>query len=199
MHKGTRGVQVILVRVAGVVAGMSANVAEYDAQAWSSGSAGDDYPANVARQTNLNPYEASNTPWPSLTTTLDHTAMKLAILALAASANAFTSPSSAARPAATSLKAATATLPATVKPGVVTGDALMDLLAYAKERGFAIPAVNAVSSCGINACLEAAAKFDAGVLMSRDFDLIARGPQIRAKGYGLDARARITPTQSILR
>jgi fructose-bisphosphate aldolase class II len=86
--------------------------------------------------------------------------MKLAILALAASANAFTSPSSAARPAATSLKAATATLPATVKPGVVTGDALMDLLAYAKERGFAIPAVNAVSSCGINACLEAAAKFE---------------------------------------
>ncbi|EGB12855.1 hypothetical protein AURANDRAFT_59795 [Aureococcus anophagefferens] len=85
--------------------------------------------------------------------------MKLAILALAASANAFTSPSSAARPAATSLKAATATLPATVKPGVVTGDALMDLLAYAKERGFAIPAVNAVSSCGINACLEAAAKY----------------------------------------
>ena len=83
--------------------------------------------------------------------------VKLSILALCASANAFTSPSSAARPA-TSLKAATATLPATVKPGVVTGDALMDLLAYAKERGFAIPAVNAVSSCGINACLEAAAK-----------------------------------------
>jgi len=50
-------------------------------------------------------------------------------------------------------------LPATVKPGVVTGKALMDLLAYAKETGFAIPAVNAVSSCGINACLEAAAKF----------------------------------------
>ena len=57
------------------------------------------------------------------------------------------------------LKASTATLPATVKPGVVTGEALMDLLAYAKERGFAIPAVNAVSSSGINACLEAAAKY----------------------------------------
>ena len=55
-------------------------------------------------------------------------------------------------------------LPASVKPGVVTGDALMDLLAYAKERGFAIPAVNAVSSCGINACLEAAAKRVARVL-----------------------------------
>lgn len=50
-------------------------------------------------------------------------------------------------------------LPATVKPGVVTGKALMDLLSYAKEKGFAIPAVNAVSSCGINACMEAAMKF----------------------------------------
>ena len=50
-------------------------------------------------------------------------------------------------------------MPASVKPGVVTGQALMDLLQYAKETGFAIPAVNAVSSCGINACLEAAAKF----------------------------------------
>ena len=125
--------------------------------------------------------------------------MRATILSLALGAcTGFTGPSSAARPNM-ALKASTATLPATVKPGVVTGEALMDLLAYAKERGFAIPAVNAVSSCGINACLEAAAKFDAGVLMSRDFDLIARGPQIRAKGYGLDARARITPTQSILR
>jgi len=59
----------------------------------------------------------------------------------------------------TATNAATLTLPATVKPGVVTGDALVDLLAYAKDKGFAIPAVNAVSSCGINACLEAAAKF----------------------------------------
>merc|ERR1740123_1366644 len=48
---------------------------------------------------------------------------------------------------------------ATVKPGVVTGEALVDLLSYAKEKGFAIPAVNAVSSCGINACMEAAAKY----------------------------------------
>jgi len=32
-------------------------------------------------------------------------------------------------------------------------------LRYAKETGFAIPAVNCVSSCGINACLEAAAKY----------------------------------------
>ena len=56
------------------------------------------------------------------------------------------------------MRAATVSLPTSVKPGVVTGEALMDLLSYAKERGFAIPAVNAVSSCGINACMEAAAK-----------------------------------------
>ena len=35
-------------------------------------------------------------------------------------------------------------LPASVKPGVVTGKALVDLLDYAKERGFAMPGVNIV-------------------------------------------------------
>merc|ERR1719230_264075 len=49
-------------------------------------------------------------------------------------------------------------LPASVKPGVVTGDALMDLLAHAKENQYAIPAVNVVTSCSINGCLEAAKK-----------------------------------------
>ena len=47
-------------------------------------------------------------------------------------------------------------LPATVKPGVVTGTALVDLLSHAKENGYAIPAVNVVSSCSISGCLEAA-------------------------------------------
>jgi len=42
--------------------------------------------------------------------------------------------------------------------GVVTGQALLDLLGHAKENGYAIPAVNVVSSCSINGCLEAAAK-----------------------------------------
>merc|ERR1719298_84539 len=50
-------------------------------------------------------------------------------------------------------------LPASVKPGVVTGEALWDLLDHAKENGYAIPAVNVVSSCSINGCLEAAAKY----------------------------------------
>merc|ERR1719454_989812 len=91
--------------------------------------------------------------------------MRATILSLALGAcTGFTGPSSAARPNM-ALKASTATLPATVKPGVVTGEALMDLLAYAKERGFAIPAVNAVSSCGINACLEAAAKYGGPIIV----------------------------------
>jgi len=50
-------------------------------------------------------------------------------------------------------------LPASVKPGVVTGDALWDLLEHAKENKYAIPAVNVVSSCSISACLEAAKKY----------------------------------------
>jgi len=49
-------------------------------------------------------------------------------------------------------------LPASVKPGVVTGQALVDLLAHAKENEYAIPAVNVVTSCSINGCLEAAKK-----------------------------------------
>jgi len=49
-------------------------------------------------------------------------------------------------------------LPATVKPGVVTGQALVDLLQHAKDNGYAIPAVNVVTSCSISACLEAASK-----------------------------------------
>merc|ERR1719253_1485782 len=48
-------------------------------------------------------------------------------------------------------------LPASVaKGGVVTGEALWDLLNHAKENCYAIPAVNVVSSCSISSCLEAA-------------------------------------------
>ena len=85
--------------------------------------------------------------------------MQSVVVALALStASALVAPS---RPAARAapLEAATISLPTSVKPGVVTGEALVDLLSYAKEKGFAIPAVNAVSSCGINACMEAAAKY----------------------------------------
>jgi fructose-bisphosphate aldolase class II len=47
-----------------------------------------------------------------------------------------------AAPAATKFTS----LPATVKPGVVTGKALNDLLQYAQDKGFAIPGVNIVGT-----------------------------------------------------
>ena len=93
-------------------------------------------------------------------------------------------------------------LPASVKPGVVTGQALVDLLDYAKARrpnqpthhttphalfchlsacchqqqaeGFAIPAVNCISSSSINACLEAARKNDAPIMIQVRTHTLAR-------------------------
>eukprot|EP00980_Cylindrotheca_fusiformis_P013266 scaffold3373_cov137-Cylindrotheca_fusiformis.AAC.26 len=56
-------------------------------------------------------------------------------------------------------------LPPSVHPGVLSGQAMMDLLNHAKENGYAIPAVNCVSSSGINACLEAARANDAPIIV----------------------------------
>lgn len=72
-------------------------------------------------------------------------------------------------------------LPASVKPGVVTGQALVDLLNYAQDKKFAIPAVNCVTSSSVNACLEAAAKAQAPVIIQ----FSAGGGQFYA-GKGLD-------------
>jgi len=49
-------------------------------------------------------------------------------------------------------------MPCPVKPGVLTGDDVLALFKWAKDSGFAIPAINCVSSSSVNACLEAAAK-----------------------------------------
>merc|ERR1719240_401423 len=57
-------------------------------------------------------------------------------------------------------------MPASVKPGVVTGKALVDLLDYAKEKGFAIPGVNIVGTSSINACMEAAAKAGGPIMVT---------------------------------
>ncbi|EEC44953.1 fructose-1,6-bisphosphate aldolase [Phaeodactylum tricornutum CCAP 1055/1] len=56
-------------------------------------------------------------------------------------------------------------LPESIHPGVLSGQAQMDLLNHAKEHGYAIPAVNCVSNSGINACLEAARKNDAPIII----------------------------------
>jgi len=67
---------------------------------------------------------------------------------------------SPARAGTVAMQAKTITpLPASCQAGgVVTGQALLDLLDHAKTNGYAIPAVNVVSSCSISGCLEAAAK-----------------------------------------
>ena len=83
----------------------------------------------------------------------------LSLFSASPSLNVGIAPVTAPR-AATSMAEARAVkatpLPASVKPGVVTGQALWDLLEHAKENKYAIPAVNVVSSCSIASCLEAA-------------------------------------------
>ncbi|GKZ01326.1 hypothetical protein MPSEU_001083600 [Mayamaea pseudoterrestris] len=56
-------------------------------------------------------------------------------------------------------------MPDSVHPGVLSGQAVVDLLEDAKKKGYAIPAVNCVSSSGINACLEAARRNDAPIII----------------------------------
>jgi len=57
-------------------------------------------------------------------------------------------------------------LPASVKPGVVTGKALVDLLQHAQKEKFAIPGVNLVGTNSINACMEAAAKYGGPIMVT---------------------------------
>ncbi|NBU82949.1 MAG: class II fructose-bisphosphate aldolase, partial [Flavobacteriaceae bacterium] len=45
-----------------------------------------------------------------------------------------------------------------IKPGVATGDDVQAIFNYAKEKGFALPAVNVIGSSTINGVLETAAK-----------------------------------------
>lgn len=59
-----------------------------------------------------------------------------------------------------------AKLPASVKPGVITGKALVDLLDHAKKEGFAIPGVNVVGTGSINACMEAAKKYGGPIMVT---------------------------------
>jgi fructose-bisphosphate aldolase class II len=52
-----------------------------------------------------------------------------------------------------------------IKPGVATGDEVQKIFNYAKEKGFALPAVNVTSSSTINGVLETAAKVNAPVII----------------------------------
>jgi fructose-bisphosphate aldolase, class II len=52
-----------------------------------------------------------------------------------------------------------------IKPGVATGDQVQEIFNYAKEKGFALPAVNVTGSSTINGVLETAAKLNAPVII----------------------------------
>ncbi len=52
-----------------------------------------------------------------------------------------------------------------IKPGVATGDQVQEIFRYAKEKKFALPAVNVIGSDTINAVLETAASLNAPVII----------------------------------
>lgn len=52
-----------------------------------------------------------------------------------------------------------------IKPGVASGDEVQAIFQYAKEKGFALPAVNVTSTSTVNAVLEAAAKLNSPVII----------------------------------
>ena len=53
----------------------------------------------------------------------------------------------------------------TIKSGVATGDQVQAIFKYAKEKGFALPAVNVIGSNSINAVLETAAEINSPVII----------------------------------
>ena len=52
-----------------------------------------------------------------------------------------------------------------IKPGVATGDEVQAIFKYAKEKGFALPAINVIGSNTINGVLETAASLKAPVMI----------------------------------
>lgn len=52
-----------------------------------------------------------------------------------------------------------------IKPGVATGDQVQEIFRLAKEKGFALPAVNVTSTSTVNGVLETAARLNAPVII----------------------------------
>ncbi len=67
-----------------------------------------------------------------------------------------------------------------IKPGVATGDQVQEIFRYAKEKAFALPAVNVIGSSSINGVLETAAKLKAPVIIQ-----FSNGGAIFNAGKGL--------------
>ena len=53
----------------------------------------------------------------------------------------------------------------TIKAGVATGNQVQEIFKLAKEKGFALPAVNVVGSNTVNGVLETAAELNAPVII----------------------------------
>lgn len=52
-----------------------------------------------------------------------------------------------------------------IKPGVATGDEVQQIFQFAKENGFALPAINVTSTSTVNGVMETAAKLNAPVII----------------------------------
>ncbi len=52
-----------------------------------------------------------------------------------------------------------------IKAGVATGDSVQAIFSYAKEKGFALPAINVTGSSTVNGVLETAAKLNSPVII----------------------------------
>ena len=52
-----------------------------------------------------------------------------------------------------------------IKPGVATGREVQEIFSYAKQKGFALPAVNVIGSNSINTVMETAARLNAPVII----------------------------------
>ncbi len=71
-------------------------------------------------------------------------------------------------------------MPHFIKPGVATGNQVQEIFAYAKAKGFALPAVNVTGSSTINAVIETAAQLKAPVIIQ-----FSNGGAIFNAGKGL--------------
>ena len=52
-----------------------------------------------------------------------------------------------------------------IKPGVATGDDVQSIFAHAKEKGYALPAVNVTNTSTVNAVMEAASMMNSPVII----------------------------------
>ncbi len=67
-----------------------------------------------------------------------------------------------------------------IKPGVATGNQVQEIFAYAKAKGFALPAVNVTGSSTVNAVIEAATQLNSPVIIQ-----FSNGGAIFNAGKGL--------------